>query len=146
MTAPDRGQVLGVLVDPGGLVPLHADDLRIMTRSLQLYASSLASRDGAVPANVLVLLSTIERAVTSAATTARLPSPEALGSVGSPGRVDSATVRFMEIRGVAEALGCGDRNVRDLVARGALPGEKRCGRWTFHPIDVAELLESRRCA
>ena len=146
MTAADRGPVLGNLLDHGGLLPLHADDLRILARSLQLFASSLASRDGAVPANVIVMLSALERAATSAATTARLPSAEVLGSVGSPGRVDPATVVLMEIRDVAHALQCGPRNVRDLVARGALPATKAGGRWTFHPIDVAELLEARRCA
>ena len=146
MTATDRGPVIGTLLDPGGLAMLHGDDLRILARSLRLFASSLARRDGAVPANVLVLLSTIERAVASATTTARLPSPAVLGRLGSPGREDSATVHIMEIREVAVALGCGDRNVRDLAARGALPGEKRGGRWTFAPLDVAELLDTRRSA
>ena len=146
MTATDRGPVIGTLLDPGGLAMLHGADLQILARSLRLFASSLASRDGAVPANVLVLLSTIERAVASAATSARLPSPAVLGTVGSPGLGDSATIHLMEIAEVAQVLQCGARNVRDLVARGALPGEKRGGRWTFARLDVAELLESRRCA
>ena len=146
MTVTGRGPVIGTLLDQGGLVLLHGDDLQILARSLRLFASSLASRDGAVPAGVLVLLSALERAATSAAVAARLPSPEVLGSIGSPGRGDSAIVHVMEIREVARALGCGDRNVRDLVARGALPATKTAGRWTFAPLDVAELLESRRYA
>ena len=146
MTAVDPGPVIGVLQDPGGLVTLHLDDLRVLARSLRLYAASLASRDGAVPANLVVLLSAIEQAVASATTTARLPAAAVLGSVGSPGRVEPATVRSMQIREVAKALRCGDRNARDLVTRGALPARKVGGRWIVSPLDVSELLESRRSA
>ena len=146
MTATGRGPVIGTLLDQGGLVLLHGDDLQILARSLRLFASSLASRDGAVPAGVLVLLSALERAATSAAVAARLPTAEVLGSVGSVGVALTGIVVRMQIGEVAKRLGCGERNVRDLVARGAVPATKTGGRWTFHPVDVADLLESRRYA
>lgn len=146
MTATGRGPVIGTLLDQGGLVLLHGDDLQILARSLRLFASSLASRDGAVPAGVLVLLSALERAATSAAVAARLPTAEVLGSVGSVGVALTGIVDRMQIGEVAKRLGCGERNVRDLVARGAVPATKTGGRWTFHPVDVADLLESRRYA
>ena len=142
----DRGPALGGLVDGGELRHLHADDVQILQRAVRLLSSSLSSRDGAVPANVAVLLSTLDRVVAAELTRGRFPSSEVLGMLGSAERVMSENVAVMEIDEVAGMLGCGPRNVRHLVRRGTLPAVKIGGRWTFARVDVLELLDSRRVA
>ena len=146
MTGTERGALLGTLADGGGFWPLHADDLQALHQAVQLYAAALSRRDGGIPAGVAVLLATLSRVVASDKVRSRLPSAEVLGSYGSSEEVLSASVAVMEIDEVAALLGCGPRNVRDLVHRRTLPAQKRGGRWTFAPLDVVELLESRRSA
>ena len=146
VTGVDPGPVLGVLQDPAGLLPLHHADLRMLARSLQLFASSLARRDGAVPANLRVLQSAVERALASAATTARLPSSEVLGMLGTTNEALPANMDSMEIDEVSAVLRCSSRNVRYLARRGSLSGVKVGGRWTFERLDVLALLDTRRSA
>ena len=146
MNAPDRGPVLGGLVDGGELRPLHGDDVQLLQGAVRLLASALSRRDGACPANLAVLQGLLDRVVASEAVRSRLPTSAVLGSVGSPEQVAPASVDRMEIRQVAQALGCKERNVRDLVHRGVLPGVKRGGRWQVEALDVAELLADRRVA
>ena len=145
-TTTSPSLMLGALADGGTLRALNLDDIRLLALGLRLLASAHAHRDGAVPANVRVLEGLLDRAVASAQVAARLPSPEALGSNGSAGWAMPATVDLMRVPEVANALGCGQRNVVDLVARGALAGEKRGGRWTFLKLDVLALLQARRSA
>ena len=146
MNAPDRGPVLGGLVDGGELRSLHGDDVRLLQTAVRLLGSSLSRRDGACPASLAVLQGLLDRVVASEGVRSRLPTSEVLGSNGSPDRVPSASVSLMDIREVAQALGCGERNVRDLVARRALPACKAAGRWMFDRLDVLDLLASRRAA
>ena len=137
---------LASVVDGGKMTILGLDDLQLLRLGLRLLASNMASRDGAVPANVLVLRGLLDRVVAGAAVADRLPTAEVLGSVGSLAGGPAVTLEDMEIREAARALGCGQRNVRDLVARGALPARKSGGRWLIDPLDLQELLESRRSA
>ena len=145
MASPDHLPAAYV-VDGAKMTTLGLGDLQVLRLGLCLLATSMASRDGAVPANVLVLRGLLDRVVAGAAVAGRLPSAAVLGSDGSVGSGGAVNVEDMEIHEVAQALGCGQRNVRDLVARGALPARKRGGRWTFDRLAVVELLEARRSA
>ena len=145
MTSPAHVP-LAYVVDGAKMTTLRLGDLQVLRLGLCLLASSTASRDGAVPANVLVLRGLLDRVVASAAVAGRLPSAEVLGSVGSVEVGSAGTVEGMEIRKAAKVLGCGQRNVRDLVARGALPARKSAGRWLIDPLDLQDLLDSRRSA
>ena len=137
---------LAVIIEGGALTALGLEEVKLIQLGLRRLVSELARRDGAVPANVLVLQGRLERVVAGAAVAGRLPSPEVLGSVGSVGSGLAANVEDMDIREAAKALGCGHRNVRDLVTRGQLAGRKSGGRWLIDPLDLQELLESRRSA
>ena len=88
----------------------------------------------------------LERVTVGAAAAGRLPSAAVLGSNGSVEVGSAGTVSVMEIRDAARVLGCGHRNVRDLVTRGALPARKSLGRWLIDPLDLQDLLDSRRSA
>ena len=145
MTAPAHVPV-AVVFDGGKMTTLGLGDLQLLRLGLRLLATGMASRDGAVPANVLVLQGLLDRVATSAEVADRLPTAAALGSVGSVGSGSAGTVEDMETHEVAQALGCGQRNVRDLVTRGALPARKSAGRWLIHPLDLQDLLASRRSA
>ena len=145
MIAADHVPV-AVVVDGGKMITLGLDDLQLLRLGLRVLATSVASRDGAVPANVLVLRGLLDRVVAGAAVAGRLPTAAVLGSDGSLVGGPAVNLEDMEIREAARVLGCGQRNVRDLVARGALPARKRGGRWTFDRLAVVELLESRRSA
>ena len=137
---------LAVIIEGGALTALGIEEVKLIQLGLRRLVSELARRDGAVPANVLVLQGRLERVVAGAAVAGRLPSPEVLGSVGSVGSGLAANVEDMDIREAAKALGCGHRNVRDLVTRGQLAGRKSGGRWLIDPLDLQELLDSRRSA
>ena len=137
---------LAVIIEGGALTALGLEEVKLIQLGLRRLVSELARRDGAVPANVLVLQGRLDRVVAGAAVAGRLPSPEALGSVGSVGSGLAANVEDMDIREAAKALGCGHRNVRDLVTRGQLAGRKSGGRWLIDPLDLQELLDSRRSA
>ncbi len=145
MTAP-APEPLAYVVDGAKMTTLGLDDLQVLRLGLRLVASSMASRDGAVPANVLVLRGLFDRVVAGAAVAGRLPSAAVRGSVGSVEVGSAGTVSVMEIRDAARVLGCGHRNVRDLVTRGALPARKAAGRWLIDPLDLQDLLDSRRSA
>jgi len=56
---------------------------------------------------------------------------------------ESVIVGAMTTRDVADRYGCSERNVRQLAARGSLPGRRSKGAWLFDPHDVAELLKRR---
>ena len=147
----NAGGAVGSLVVGGELVLLDVRDAQLLRLAVRLLASQTACRDGAVPANLLVLQGLFERVAAGAAATGlptagRLPHSAVLGSDGSAYGALAGTVGGMEIREVAQVLGCGHRNVRDLVARGALPARKAGGRWLVQPLDLQDLLESRRSA
>ena len=137
---------LAVIIEGGALTALGLEEVKLIQLGLRRLVSELARRDGAVPANVLVLQGRLERVVAGAAVAGRLPSPEVLGSVGSVGSGLAANVEDMDIREAAKALGCGHRNIRDLVTRGQLAGRKSVGRWLIDPLDLQDLLDSRRSA
>ena len=137
---------LAVIIEGGALTALGLEEVKLIQLGLRRLVSELARRDGAVPANVLVLQGRLERVVAGAAVAGRLPSPEVLGSVGSVGSGLAANVEDMDIREAAKALGCGHRNVRDLVTRGALSARKSGGRWLIDPLDLQDLLDARRSA
>ena len=145
MTTPAPGP-LAVVVDGATLTPLGLGDLQLLRLGLRVLATSMASRDGAVPANVLVLRGLLDRVVASAAVAGRLPSAEVLGSVGSVEVGGAVNVEDMEIREAAKMLGCGERNVRGLLTGGSLAGRKVRGRWLISPLDLQDLLDSRRSA
>lgn len=82
------------------------------------------------------------RAYRSAARASRdLPTADS-GSRGSAGNPPSVMVDHMTTTAVAAALGTRERNVRDLAARGALPGRRAGRAWLFDPIVVSEYLDS----
>ena len=145
MTAPAHTP-LAIIIEGGALAALGLEDVKVIQLGLRCLVSELARRDGAVPANLLVLQGRLERVVAGAAVAGRLPSAEVLGSVGSLVGGPAVNLEDMEIREAARALGCGQRNVRDLVARGALPARKSAGRWLIAPLDLQDLLDSRRSA
>ena len=72
---------------------------------------------------------------------------ETIGSYGSNGSAtdgSAVTVVTMTTNQVADLLGTGERNVRDLVQRGRLIASGRVGRgWRFDVLDVARFLEER---
>ena len=146
LTPDTASGALAVVADGATLTTLGLGDLQFIRRGLQLLASSLAQRDGGVPATVRSLQGLLERVTVGAAAAGRLPRPEVLGSDGSDEAASGGTVEGMEIRKAAKVLGCGQRNVRDLVARGALPARKSAGRWLIDPLDLQDLLDSRRSA
>jgi len=137
---------LGSVVDGGKMTTLGLDDLQLLRLGLRVLATSMASRDGAVPANVLVLQGLLDRVVAGAVVAGRLPTAAVLGSDGSPYAAPAGTVGGMDIREAAKMLGCGHRNVRDLVTRGQLAGRKSRGRWLIAPLDLQDLLDARRSA
>ena len=143
---PDRGPVLASLVDGGSMSLLYLSDVRLLRSALRLLGTELGRRDGAVPANVAVLAALLDRVAAAAAVAARLPSAAVRGSDGSAWTVPPVNVDRMNLRDVARALGCGERNVRDLVSRGALPAHKAGGRWLVDPLDLDDLLQSRRAS
>ena len=66
------------------------------------------------------------------------------GSCGSAATPSVVKVGHMTTTAVAKQLHTGARNVRDLAARGALPG-RRVGRaWLFDAVDVAEYIDQRQ--
>ena len=145
MTTFDR-TMLAAVVDGGAMTGLNLRDVQLLQLGLRLVAQQLGRRDGAVPADVRVLEGLLDRAVASAMTTSRLPSVAVLGSLGSAAPAPLDMLQAMEISEVAAQIGCGQRNVRDLIARGALPAWKVAGRWLVAPLDLLELLDSRRYA
>lgn len=76
---------------------------------------------------------------------AALDLPAAVdGSCGSAAADPSAKVGPMTTKAVAELLGTGERNVRDLAQRGALAGRLAGRTWRFDVVDVSDYLDSRQ--
>ncbi len=76
---------------------------------------------------------------------ARAALPAAVdGSCGSAVNGPSVKVGPMTTKAVAELLGTGERNVRDLAQRGALAGRLAGRTWRFDVVDVSEYLDSRQ--
>ncbi len=144
---PDAASApLAVVVDGATLTPLSLGELQFIRRGLQLLASSLAQRDGGVPATVRSLQGLLERVTVGAHLPVHVPASERLGTLGNDPACSPDTLELMDIDDVSAVLGCGQRNVRYLARRGSLTGVKRGGRWTFDRLAVVELLESRRSA
>ena len=145
-SAAKSSPILAAVVDGGQFYPLGLGEVQMLLFGISRLALELSRSNGGVPADVRVLESLLGRVVASAQVADRLPTAAVLGSPGSVGWGLAGTVEDMEIREVAEALECGQRNVRDLIARGALSARKRGGRWLVDQLSVVELLESRRSA
>lgn len=108
---------------PAGGVVLSAEDARRMSTAI-FSVADFANRHGArIDPGVLVLAAEI----TSATGTTAPPEQLADEPIGYE-RIDVATT--------AELLDCTERNVRDLLARGRLPGQKIAGRWHLNREDV----------
>ena len=137
---------LAIIIEGGVLTALGLEDLKLIQLSMRHLVTAIGRSNAAVPANLLVLQGRLDRVVAGAAVAGRLPSPEVLGSVGSVGSGLAVNVEHMDIREAAKALGCGHRNVRDLVTRGQLAGRKSGGRWLIDPLHLQDLLDSRQSA
>jgi excisionase family DNA binding protein len=100
-----------------------------------------------LPPEVRAALDGIRAAGRTYRSAARAALPTATadsGSTGSAATPRSVKVGDMTTTAVAAQLKTGERNVRDLAARGALPG-RRVGRaWLFDAVDVAEYLDTRQ--
>ncbi|AJE33694.1 hypothetical protein B842_09225 [Corynebacterium humireducens NBRC 106098 = DSM 45392] len=102
---------------------LNRDDAVALGRAI-IAAQDIAGRHGArLQSNVLVLAAEL----TSATGTTAPPEQLADEHIEYE-RIDVATT--------AELLDCTERNVRDLLARGRLPGQKIAGRWHLNREDV----------
>lgn len=63
-----------------------------------------------------------------------------------PGESRPSRHDLLTVRDVAERLGCGEPNVRDLHRRGRLPGWTVGGRIMFDPVTVGEFVRERDSA
>lgn len=108
---------------PAGGVVLSVEDARRMSTAI-FSVADFASRHGArIDPGVLVLAAEITSATGTTAPPVQLPDEHIEYE-----RIDVATT--------AELLDCTERNVRDLLARGRLPGQKIAGRWHLNREDV----------
>lgn len=108
---------------PAGGVVISMKDAADIAHTL-LAAQDLATRHGAsLKSSVLVLAAELS---TAQGTTE--PRHHPIEHTVDYEQIDADTA--------AELLGCSPRNVRDLAARGRLPGIKRGGRWWFNRDDV----------
>lgn len=108
---------------PAGGVVLRAEDAEDIAAAV-FAAQDVAGRHGArLKPNVL--------AIAAELSSLRGRTAPALPVVEHPveyEQIDADTA--------AHILGCSPRNVRDLAARGRLPGVKRAGRWWFNRDDI----------
>lgn len=115
---------------PAGGVILSMADAKDLAATI-LAAQDLAARHGArLKSNVLIIA-------------AELTSAD--GETEQPALPTAETVEYEQIDAdtAAELLGCSPRNVRDLAARGRLPGVKRGGRWWFNRDDLQVFRDYR---
>lgn len=112
-----------VIYLPAGGVVISMKDAADIAQTL-LAAQDLAGRHGASLKSSVLLLA------------AELSSAQ--GTTEPPHHAIEHTVDYEQIDAdtTAQLLGCSPRNVRDLAARGRLPGIKRGGRWFFNRDDI----------
>lgn len=108
---------------PAGGVVLTAEDARDLAAAL-FAAQDLAGRHGAhLKSNVLLIA-------------AELSSIRGTTEPALPALEHSVVYEQIDADTAAHIMGCSPRNVRDLAARGRIPGIKRGGRWWFNADDV----------
>lgn len=112
------------------VVILAAADARTIADTI-FAAADLAGRHGQRLNPRILTLAAALHSATGTTEPAPMPADEYLDHE----QIDSTTA--------AEILGCSDRNVRALAARGRLPGVKNGGKWWFNRDDVEVFVNHR---
>ncbi len=116
----------------GGEVLLHRDGVRYAEQAMRAALASQRRNGLPSPPDAVALYRALHTAV------GRLHA-SATGSPALPPLAVAAPLTVMDtisVPAAAQLLGCTDRNVRDLCARGVLTGTRDGGRWHVDRVEV----------